>query len=930
MADKDVILNIKVNADKALTAITTYTKKIEENKATQNALKESIKEIEAKMLLLANAQKNGATLTSEQQKELEALTEQYEKQAKELALVEVQTKNNVQTMRSYQREVQNVIKEQEALASGNEGSLTSLRAQLSNATKEFDNLSRAEREGAKGKEMLDHINALTDEIKEAEEATQRYQRNVGNYKSALEGAEKAVDGLRDGVLGFISGGNPMVAMLANTAQQLGSVKQAFGLARQGAVMLGKQLLALIATPIGAFLTIITTLIMAFKNGIESSEDRMNRFKVVMAPLQGLLDGVSNALGTVCDWLLTFVEWQSKAVEWALKLAEALPLVGDSIKKGNEAQREYVAIEKQKQEIVKLSRDEVVKTAQREKEVSELRAKFAEKDKYTNEERLEFLNKAIAKEKEQAEANKRIAEMKLDNLKREAAMSDNNAEMNDKLAQAEAEVLKQEKALSDKMRELNAKRVEAINAINAEAEAEKKKAKEKAKAAAEAAKERAKKEKDALREAEDALNAIIKDNLEKQREILKTSYDRQIEDLRERLATEKNLTQSARESINVTIKALEARYLQELAQLNKEAVAERLATEREARIAAEDSSIALIKDQYEREQATITASYDRQIAALQERLATENNLTIEAKEALLTQINNITLQKQSELNASKEQQEIEARALELDTEIELIRAKGLAQLEEDKAIAEAKLEAKREELDAMRQMENESDAEFYLRKLEAQNEYNDLKKDVSDKEIKIDQEKAKKQREAYNSVMQAMSAMGEHSKALGKVAKIMGLAQIAVDTGKAISSGVASASSLPFPANLAAIATTVATVLANMATAMTSIKSAKFATGGLVEGAGSGTSDSIPAMLSNGESVMTAQATSSFAPILSSLNQMGGGVPINVSGIGSQQMGEDMLARAVARGVSELRPVVSVEEINRVSNNVKVIESLATL
>jgi hypothetical protein len=64
--------------------------------------------------------------------------------------------------------------------------------------------------------------------------------------------------------------------------------------------------------------------------------------------------------------------------------------------------------------------------------------------------------------------------------------------------------------------------------------------------------------------------------------------------------------------------------------------------------------------------------------------------------------------------------------------------------------------------------------------------------------------------------------------------------------------------------------------------------------------------------------------------LSTLNQLGGGVPIDVGGIGNQQMGEEMLARAFARGVSELRPVVSVEEINRVSNNVKVIESLATL
>ena len=109
-----------------------------------------------------------------------------------------------------------------------------------------------------------------------------------------------------------------------------------------------------------------------------------------------------------------------------------------------------------------------------------------------------------------------------------------------------------------------------------------------------------------------------------------------------------------------------------------------------------------------------------------------------------------------------------------------------------------------------------------------------------------------------------------------------------------------------------------------------VKSAKFATGGLVTGPGTGTSDSIPAQLSNGESVMTARATSMFAPLLSSFNQMGGGVPINVTQTSSQTLGEDMLARAVAKGVQAIRPVVSVEEITRVNNRVKVLENLGSI
>lgn len=910
--EKDVLLKIKVDSEKALQAVKQYTGEVESLKRTQNNLKLALKELEEEREKEWQAYKKGEKSIQDYNKVAEESRKTEARIKEQLAMNSAQLANTSQNLRGYQKELQNVLKQQEALATDSDGSLTSLRAELSNLTKEFDNLSREERKAAKGTDLLDKINALTDEIKEAEEATQRYQRNVGNYKSALEGAEKAVGGMRDGVLNFISGGNPMVAMLANTAQQLGSVKAAFGLARQGAVMLGKQLLALIATPIGAFLTIITTLIMAFKKGIESSEERMNRFRVVMAPLQGLLDGVSKALGTVCDWLLTFVDWQSKAVEWALKLAEALPLVGDAIAEGNKARQEYINIEKESQALEKKGREEKVLTAQREKEVSELRAKFAEKDKYTNKERLAFLDQAIAKEKEQAQENKNIAQKKLELLEREAALSDNDAEMNNKLAEAKAEVIKADKALSDKMRELNAQRVEAINAINAEAEAEKKKAQEKAKAAAQALKERQEKELEALREAEDAMNEIIEDNVQKQRAMLLTAYTRQIEDIQKRLDTEKNLTLTARQALQQQMLALDEKYAQDVEALDKEIAERRAQVERDTQLAMlhgnEDAIL----------QAKITMKQE-EIDAMH-RMENESEAEFNLRKL---QASNELADMQKEQRMAIQQQEIEEQALALETKLAQLHNDEMAQLE-------AKLEAKRTEIDTMHQMEEESDAEFKLRQLEAENEFADMEKEIAEKKKKIAQDEAKTKRDAYNSVMQAMTAMGEHSKALGKVAKIMGLAQIAVDTGKAISAGVAEAVKIGFPQNLAAIATTVATVLANMATAMTSIKSAKFATGGLVEGAGSGTSDSIPAMLSNGESVITAQATSAFAPILSTLNQMGGGVPIDVGGIGNQQMGEEMLARAFARGVSELRPVVSVEEINRVSNNVKVIESLATL
>lgn len=104
----------------------------------------------------------------------------------------------------------------------------------------------------------------------------------------------------------------------------------------------------------------------------------------------------------------------------------------------------------------------------------------------------------------------------------------------------------------------------------------------------------------------------------------------------------------------------------------------------------------------------------------------------------------------------------------------------------------------------------------------------------------------------------------------------------------------------------------------------------FSTGGYVQGSGTGTSDSVPARLSNGESVMTAKATSMFSPILSAFNQLGGGVPIVVNNGGSN-IGMDMLAAAVARGYQMApQPVVSVEEINRTQRRVQTIETIGRI
>ncbi len=85
----------------------------------------------------------------------------------------------------------------------------------------------------------------------------------------------------------------------------------------------------------------------------------------------------------------------------------------------------------------------------------------------------------------------------------------------------------------------------------------------------------------------------------------------------------------------------------------------------------------------------------------------------------------------------------------------------------------------------------------------------------------------------------------------------------------IQQGIANALSLPFPANILAAAG----VAAQAASIVSNIRavSLAFADGGYVRGPGTGTSDSIPANLSNGEYVVNAKATAANLSLLENIN-----------------------------------------------------------
>lgn len=754
------ILEIRVDVDDAIKGISNLNHIIDEQRQYQKALQKQIKELSENYSENADA--------------IEDLEKEYAK-SKEL------TKDYSSQVQVLSRNVQNQLK----VDRENIGSLKQLRAQLSNLTSAYDALSEEERNAAKGREMKDKINEVTDSLKGAEEATQRYYRNVGNYENAI----KNTIGL-NGKFG---------QTLQNVAEMTkNGVGPALKEATTGVKNVGKETLKLLANPVVAILGAIAVAIMAVVKGIKSSEENMAKLKGITASFKPILDIVTKAFQSFASVILDVAGFIGRLVGGISQWLEKAPMIGETVKRINEENARYVQLEKDKQALVERNRKLIVDESNAELQVSELRVKAKEKEIYTDEERLKFVQEANEIERKIAEEKKAIAEEKLRLLKEEAAATENTAEINDELARAEADVNRATIEYNSKKRELLEQELTIKNEIAAK---DKARADEEKKLNDEKIKEQEEYNKtleDAIRETEDMLIELLEEGEQKQIEIENLRHERKIAEL----------------------EAKKQEYADDFA---------------------------------------LSMQYQSQIEA--EQAIHEKNLKT---------IND------------------EARAAEDEAQ----------KAADDKAEADA--EEHKNRMIELKRMELES--------------YSSIAGSIS-------------------SILEATA--GDNKKRL-KAAKLAALAEIAINQGLAISNAVkavgAAVPPIPFPVNVAMIASSVASALAALVPAIQSVNSVKLARGGRVSGAGTSTSDSIPAMLSNGEYVVNARATSMFPELLETINNLGLGLgaPARMEKVTTTRIERDN-AEALVKALQQMpAPVVSVEEINRTSRRVEALERLSRL
>lgn len=861
---EEKILEIKVRYDKAITKIAEYSTELDKLKAREKQLKEDVSKGRIER----------------------------EKYNLMMAETKIAAKEYTESIRVLNKQIQNERKEQTEM----EGSLVRLRAELSNLTAAYDRLSRVEREGVKGKELQDKINAITDELKGAEEETQRFYRNVGNYEAAiLKAAQSNI---------------PFLDSIIKMQTELGGVKQAFNVGKTAVIGFSKQLLALLTNPIVAILASIAAAIMLVSKAINSSEEASNRWNIITAPLSRSLDFLLNIVQRLAGGILSVVESGAKMIGWIAKMAEKLPGIGKYIRDINDANREAIKLAKEEAAIAKQARTDQVQNAKDQLEVARLRQQAKDKEKFTAEERLAFVKQANKLEEEQAKRNVDLATREFELLRKRSEWAENDAETNDKLAELEAAKYNAEKEYFSKTMEL----LEQENTIRGEIVTVQKAVAEKVAAIKE-------KEREEIRKAEDEALKIVKDAQEKQFIETKRVYERQIEDLRIRLRTEIGLTATMRQALNQQIIALEQQKNDALQQLSEEQLMKEVENRQKLISLQLESVKAGSEQEYQLKMQQLVAQRDVELR--------QKELTEQMKLAIMEKYNKEIddLSVQHENDTAKKQ--ADALKLRLDNELAEAKLNGYSELELLRMQEQQKLELK----DSLRRMEEESDAEFRARQLAADQEYLDAKQAVIDKEVEMQQNKGESLSVLAGNLSDLLEQAAGDNENMAQLAKILAIAEVSIAQGVAIAKAVETAtrSSATWIDMLAAIGTVVASVTTVMGKAMKSVKSAKFAQGGKVEGPGSGTSDSIPAMLSNGESVMTAAATSMFAPLLSAFNQIGGGIPINVTASSNQALGEDMLAKAVAKGMMMApAPVVSVEEFTSVANRVKYVENLGSI
>lgn len=600
-------------------------------------------------------------------------------------------------------------------------SLDGERAKLNDMQKAFAALSKEQRESAAGQEFLKSIKAQSDAVKAMEQSMGDARRNVGNYAESILQASGQMGGFGKATQGII---NPI----------------------KGATV---GLKAMAATPIIAILNVLVTLIVKLADKFKQNGAAMESLTKTF----GLFNGVGVIVSKIIDGIADGVVWLSDKL---YQLADRFGLISDVAKESARLSQEQLNIQKAENALI-------AETADRELKISELRAKVAEKNTYTAQQRLDFLKQAKDLEEQQAQAEYDLAKRRYELQVALNAQSESSQDDLRKENELYAAMVGAQTAYNNKVRELNAKMTEAQNALKAEAKA--------------------------------AGQAIVETT-------------------------------------------------EEVADAEVETEEERAKRIREIR---EKYGLVTNEEKYNEQLELLKQYHDEELLAEEEYLQAVENL--------------------------KEKYGIKSAG---DEQVETVEDEGVEQMVAGLGLSKDAIEYYNSLL------------ESGMNKLQA---FRELQKYVANENVKNFATAAGAMGKAFSDMSNALNQYGKDNAKAQKASKAFALAGILASQAQsiaegalAISSGIAQSQSVPFPANLVSLATTVATITGLIASTAASFAQAKqllsggdagaFEQGGIVGGT-SYTGDKLTARVNSAEMILTREQQRNLFEIANTPAAVGG-------------------------------------------------------
>ena len=892
----------------------------------------------------------------------------YEKMARYKAVI----RDNTDAQRQYMKQINEQVKKDAQL----DGSVNKLRNDISKLTKEYYALSEADRKSAKGMKMAEQVRNMQTEVNKAEQDLLNFRSNVGNYASALsplsfqvQQVARELPSLTMSAQQFflaISNNLPMLADELKRASANNKALRAEGkmtipvfrqvissiFSWQTALVVGITLLTAYGKEIGAWvkglfsagnaLSDVAQYTQDLNRAIENSRSELKReFDALREAKKGTAEYAA-ARKVIEDKYEDYLSNQKEEIrnledQKAAYDALASSITAAAIAKGLEesnanASEEYgEAMDKAFEGV----QDKFIKKFGREAGIA-----------YFTEFRA-GLNSEIPELKERAEEIYRM--FNENTTKTRTTMAGNRPVVSEYV-----EVSNELESTLNKVRDATDRYNEALSA-----------------------------NKIAMKTLMD-MYKISTDDINGQGEAIKDLIKRkeqELADINKEIAT----TEDEIISRNKRAEAVEneIKRLKELGRTNEKAQEAANKIARQAARTQLDLEKQLSKSILELRQASLEKdlelsrlrfSWERQ--ELENKLKYDKTLTAESREAINQLILNMEerrYKEESEIRQRWSDKEFEEEARNAENRIKmrikvqeemdklsLAQVKnrnyaGLigddkdARIKAQQAVANEELRIAQSKYDAISQMDEEQWSAQYgsiqayeMARLDAENNVQDAIKKTTDlsiasqnQAIKVQLDELAAASSLVGSLRGLFGALGDDLEAFAIAEQALAVTQIIIDAQKATMEAMVASFQLGPIAGPIWFATQkgIITAQAAIASATTLAQAIPsfFSEGGLVTGPGTGTSDSIPAMLSNGEAVMTAQAVNDWGAMLSAMNVASGGNAIQASNLPQRNDGMRGMKAMIREAMLEMpAPRVAVVDIIKGEKRVKVQNSLGKL